>query len=87
MAKSQDNQPVIPQISVRLAATTKDAFLAYSNRLGLDHSEVAKLLVIRERQLSGIRGDLASEAPYSLLRRGLLDGLKSRSRFPFAQSK
>jgi hypothetical protein len=51
MAKSQDNQPIIPQISVRLAATTKDAFLAYSNRLGLDHSEVAKLLVIRERRL------------------------------------
>lgn len=51
MALSRKNRPAIPQISVRVASATKEAFLAYSDCLELDYSEVAKLLVIREKRL------------------------------------
>jgi hypothetical protein len=51
MASSRNNQPAIPQISVRMATAIKDALVAYSDSLELDHSEIAKLLVIREKRL------------------------------------
>jgi hypothetical protein len=51
MARFQKNRPAIPQISVRLITASKDAFLAYSDFLELDHSEVARLLVVREKRL------------------------------------
>lgn len=41
----------LPQISVRMPADTKAAFTAYVERLGLDVSEVANLLVLREKRL------------------------------------
>jgi hypothetical protein len=64
MAPSKENQPAIPQISVRLATATKSAFLAYSDSLELDHSEVAKLLVIRENGLRRLAAlDAEGKAP------------------------
>jgi hypothetical protein len=51
MMSSQRKQPALPQISVRLTTATKDEFLTYSSRLELDHSDIAKLLIIREKWL------------------------------------
>lgn len=39
----------VPQITIRLSPTTKERFEAYAERLGLDASELAKLLIMRER--------------------------------------
>jgi hypothetical protein len=41
----------VPQITVRLKPDTKAAFEAYSERVGMDTSELAKLLIVRERKL------------------------------------
>jgi hypothetical protein len=42
---------LLPQISVRMPADTKAAFLTYVEGLGLEVSEVANLLVLREKRL------------------------------------
>jgi hypothetical protein len=41
----------VPQVTVRLSPVAKVEFDAYSARLGLDASELAKLLIVRERNL------------------------------------
>jgi hypothetical protein len=51
MSPSRANKPALPQISVRVTTAIKDAFLRYSNCVGFDNSEIAKLLVVRERRL------------------------------------
>jgi len=39
----------VPQISVRLASAAKGEFEAYAAKMGLKASELAKLLIVRER--------------------------------------
>ena len=41
----------VPQIAIRLPPETKAAFETYAAGLGLDASELAKLLIVRERTL------------------------------------
>lgn len=41
----------VPQVTVRLPPETKAVFEHYCEQLGLDASELAKLLIIRERKL------------------------------------
>lgn len=41
----------VPQITIRLPPRTKRAFESYAGALGLKASELAKLLIVRERTL------------------------------------
>jgi hypothetical protein len=63
MDSSRVDQPAIPQISVRLHADTKAAFTAYAEQLGLDISEVAILLILREKQLGRLAALSALNRP------------------------
>lgn len=45
----------IPQITIRLPPRLKIEFEAYANRLGLRSSELAKLLIARERLLRRLK--------------------------------
>jgi hypothetical protein len=67
-----------PQITVRLASSVKTEFEAYAAQLGLDTSELAKLLIVRERNLKRLAAlKNANEIP---TRRRQQYG--SRTRFP-----
>jgi hypothetical protein len=54
----------VPQITVRLSPAAKVNFQAYADRLGVRASELAKLLIVRERNLRRLKdperaGDIA----------------------------
>jgi hypothetical protein len=51
MDSTRVEKPDLPQISVRLPDETKAAFTAYVEELELDISQVANLLILREKRL------------------------------------
>jgi hypothetical protein len=62
-ANSTSKAMPVAQITIRLAPAVKAEFEGYAERLGLDASELAKLLIVRERNLRRLAALSSNETP------------------------